>query len=155
MLILLLEAPCILPFQVKKQTPIIDCPWTQIRALLNYMNYILTLEICQDKLYLPITTMFQNSFNNKELISFKIERTDSRPPKARSNNIFYIIIHHVKIIPYFPRLFKNNNFTGKSIATKISRKTKREVGKPPFFKKRSEPRFYIFTDCLIHCRVES
>jgi len=46
MLVLLLEAPCILPFQVKIQTPVIDSSGTQIRALLNYTDDILALESC-------------------------------------------------------------------------------------------------------------
>ena len=101
MLILLLEAPCILSFQVKKQTPIIDSPGTQIRALLYNIDDIVMLESCQNKFNLPVTAMFQNSLNNEEFIGFKIERVDCSPPEARSDDVFYIITNHVKIIPYF------------------------------------------------------
>ena len=100
MLVLLLEALCILPFQVKKQTPVIDSLGTQIRALLYNIDDIVMLESCQNKLNLPVTTMFQNSFNNEELIGFKIKQIDSRSPEARSNNIFYSITNRAKIIPY-------------------------------------------------------
>jgi len=46
MLILLLEAPRILSFQVKIQTPVIDTPGTQIKTLLHNMDDIVMLEYC-------------------------------------------------------------------------------------------------------------
>ena len=100
MLVLLLEALCILPFQVKKQTPVIDSLGTQIRALLYNIDDIVMLESCQNKLNLPVTTMFQSSFNDEEFIGFKIERVDCSSPKARSYDVFYSIVNHAKIIPY-------------------------------------------------------
>jgi len=106
--VLLLEAPCILSFQVKKQTPVIDCSGTQIRALLNYTDDILALECCQNELNLPVTAMFQDSLNNEELIGFKVERIDSRSPEAGSNKVFYGITNHAKIILYFPDSLKSN-----------------------------------------------
>ena len=99
--VLLLEAPCILSFQVKIQTPVIDRSGTQIRALLNYMDDVLMFEIGENKFNLPVSAMFKDSFDNEELIGFKIERVDCSPPEARSNNIFYSITNHIKIIPYF------------------------------------------------------
>jgi len=100
MLILLPEALCILPFQVKKQTPIIDGLGTQIRTLLYNIDDIVMLESCQNELNLPVTTMFQSSFNDEEFIGFKIERVDCGPPKARGYDVFYSIVNHAKIIPY-------------------------------------------------------
>ena len=99
--VLLLEAPCILSFQVKIQTPVIDRSGTQIRALLNYMDDVLVFEIGENKFNLPVSAMFKDSFDNEELIGFKIKQIDSRPPEARSNDIFYSIVNHAKFIPYF------------------------------------------------------
>ena len=81
--VLLLEVLCILPFQVKKQTPIIDGLGTQIRTLLYNIDDIVIFESCQNELNLPVTTMFQSSFNDEKLIGFKIKRIDSCPPKGK------------------------------------------------------------------------
>jgi len=99
--VLLLEVLCILPFQVKKQTPIIDGLGTQIRTLLYNIDDIVIFESCQNELNLPVTAMFQSSFNDEGFIGFKIERVDCSPPKARSYDVFYSIVNHAKIIPYF------------------------------------------------------
>ena len=101
MLVLLPEVLCILPFQVKKQTPIIDRPWTQITALLHHTYNIFVFEIGQNKFNLPVTAMFQNPFNNEEFIGFKIKQIDSRPPETGSNDISYRVTNHAKIIPYW------------------------------------------------------
>jgi len=65
------------------------------------MGDVLVFEIGENKFYLLVSAMFKESFNNEELIGFKIERVDCSPPEARSNNIFYSITNYVKIIPYF------------------------------------------------------
>jgi len=59
------------------------------------------LESCQNELNLPVTTVFQNSLNNEELVGFNIQQIDSRPPETRSYDVFYRIVNHAKIIPYF------------------------------------------------------
>ena len=103
MVVLLLKTPCILPFQVKRQTPIIDGLGTQIRALLYHINDIVMLESCQNKLNLPVATMFQSSFNDEEFIGFKIERVDCSPPKTRSDDAFTVSL-------IMPKLYHTYSF---------------------------------------------
>lgn len=99
MAVLLQKTPCILPFQIKKQTPIINNLRTQIRAFPHNTYDIRVFIIAQNKFNLPVTAMLQQSFNNEKLISLHIKQPDNCTPETRADNILYSIANHSEVIP--------------------------------------------------------